>query len=197
MSHTLLEDVVRLILQYPGRVHFLLSNHELAEMTGYPIQKNKQMLNLMFRLGMQEVYGQDADRVRDAYIRFLQTCPLAICTASGLFITHSVPENVDSRGFDTTIFSRHIEPLEYYEQSDIFNLVWGRDYRPENAEAFARLVGANVLLNGHEPCPQGFGTPNSRQVIIDCCGQRACYAILPTGGQLSQADVVARIQKLT
>ena len=50
MSHTLLEDVAKLITEFPGRVHFLLGNHEWAELTDYPIQKNGQMLNLMFRL---------------------------------------------------------------------------------------------------------------------------------------------------
>jgi hypothetical protein len=196
MSHTILEDVVRLILRYPGRIHFLLSNHELAEITDYPIQKNKLLLNLMFRLGLQEVYGPAAGRVREAYVEFLQTCPLAARLASGVFISHSVPEEVDSRGFDTTVFSRRIDPPEYFEQGEIFNLVWGRDYRPENVDAFAELVGASVLVNGHEPCRQGFQTPNSRQVIIDCCGQQACYVILPTAGRLSHADVVDRIQRL-
>ncbi len=47
MSHAMLEDVTRMIVQYPGRVHFLLSNHELSELTDYPIQKNRQMLNLL------------------------------------------------------------------------------------------------------------------------------------------------------
>ncbi len=58
MSHTMLEDVAKLIVQYPGRVHFLLSNHELAEMTEYPIQKNNQMLNLLFRLGLQQIMAR-------------------------------------------------------------------------------------------------------------------------------------------
>jgi len=57
-------------------------------------------------------------------------------------------------------------------------------------------VGATVLVNGHEPCDEGFATPNPRQVILDCCGDRACYAVLPVGAELSQQDVVSRIRKL-
>lgn len=196
MSHTMLEDVTRLKVEYPERVHFILGNHELAELTDYPIQKNKQMLNLLFRLGLQQVYGPATEKVREAYFPFLRSCPLAIWLPFGIFLSHSVPENVDTRGFDKSIFSRQIEPEEFYEQSGIFQLVWGRDYRRENAAAFAELMDATVLINGHEPCLEGYSTPNDMQIIIDCCNEKACYAILPTDRELTYADIVSRIEKL-
>jgi len=84
MSHSMLEDVAKLKAQYPNRVHFLLSNHELAEMTDYPILKSKKMLNLMFRLGMQEMYGPATEKVREAYVAFLRSCPLAIRLPGGI-----------------------------------------------------------------------------------------------------------------
>jgi len=196
MSHTVLEDVAKLKSQFPDRVHFILGNHELAELTDYPIQKNKQLLNLLFRLGLQQVYGPAADKIREAYAEFFQTCPLAVRLSGGTFICHSIPEEADTRKFDRTVFTRQINPVEFTEHGSVFRLVWGRDYRAENAEAFAELVGATVLVNGHEPCDEGFATPNPRQVILDCCGDRACYAVLPVGAELSQQDVVSRIRKL-
>lgn len=204
MSHTILEDVAKLKVQYPERVHFLLGNHELAELTDYPIQKNKQMLNLLFRLGLQQMYGPATDKVREAFFPFIRSCPLAVRLPGGLgpdqpggvFISHSVPEDVDTREFDKTIFTRQIEQGEFFERSGVFQLVWGRDYRQENAQAFAKLIGADVLINGHEPCPEGFNTPNDTQIIIDCCGDQACYVILPTDRPWSQAEIVERIEKL-
>jgi len=196
MSHTLLEDVAKLKTQFPDQVHFLLGNHELAELTEYPIQKNKQMLNLLFRMGLQHAYGQATERVRSAYLPFLEHCPLAVSLPSGVFISHSIPENVEKGEFDATIFSREVRPLEYYERSSVFDLVWGRDYRPENARAFAKLVGAKVLINGHEPCPDGFCVPNDVQIILDCCGDRGSYVMLPVGEELSQSEIVERIEKL-
>ena len=53
MSHAMLEDVAKLKVAFPQQVHFLIGNHELAEITEYPIQKNREMLNLSFRLGLQ------------------------------------------------------------------------------------------------------------------------------------------------
>jgi len=196
MSHTMLEDVASLKTLYPERVHFILGNHELAELTDYPIQKNKQMLNLFFRLGLQQVFGPATEKVREAYFPFLRSCPLGMRLPGGVFVTHSVPQNVDARFFDYSIFTREVDSAEYYERSAIFDLVWGRDYRQENAEAFAELVGAKVLINGHEPCPEGFSVPNPFQIIIDCCGEKACYVILPTDRELTQSEIVQRIQKL-
>jgi len=196
MSHTLLEDVALLKVKYPARVHFLLGNHELAEMTDYPIQKNKAMLNLLFRLGMQHMYGQATDDVRAAFIPFLKTCPLAVRLPHGVFISHSIPEWCDTRGFDAGIFEREIAYEECFERSGVFQLVWGRDYRPLNAQAFANLVGARVLINGHEPCHEGFVAPNEWQIILDCCGDTAGYVMLPVNQALSHAEIMERVHHL-
>lgn len=196
MSHAMLEDVAKLKVEFPHRVHFLLGNHELAELTDYPIQKNKQMLNLSFRLGLQNMYGPATEKVREAYFPFLRSCPLAVRLGAAVFICHSIPEQVDCRPFDATIFSRDIDPGEYFERSGIFELVWGRDYRQKNAEAFAEVVDAEVLINGHEPCEEGFNSPNRRQVILDCCADKACYVVLPTDRDLTHADIVERVRRL-
>ena len=196
MSHVVLEEVADLKVEFPERVHFILGNHELSELTDYPIQKNRQMLNLLFRLGLQQMYGPATDRVRESISPFLRSCPLAVRLPAGVFVSHSVPESTDTRQFDTTIFTRPLGETEYFERTSVFQLVWGRDYRQENARAFAELVDAKVLINGHEPCPAGFSTPNDVQIIIDCCTDNACYVILSTDRQWTQADVVERTEKL-
>jgi hypothetical protein len=196
MSHTLLEEVARLVVRYPDRVHFLLGNHELAEMTEYPIQKNRQMLNLLFRLGLQQMYGPAVEKIREAMARFIQSCPLGAWMPGGLLITHSIPEKVNTRRFDRTVFTRRLDPLEYHEHTSVFDLVWGRDYREENAAGFARLMEAAVLINGHEPCPEGFSVPNRFQVILDCSGETGCYVILTPDRHWTQAEIVERIRPL-
>lgn len=196
MSHTMLEDVAKLKAKYPERVHFLLSNHELAELTDYPILKSKKMLNLSFRLGLQEMYGPAAEKVRQAYAEFIRSCPLAVRLDNRVFICHTLPEEVDRLGFDAGIFQRELDADDYREHGDVFNLVWGRDYRPENAAAFAKLVDADVLIHGHDPCPSGFRAPNEQQLILDCCGDHAAYAILPINGRLTHQEVVSRVRPL-
>jgi hypothetical protein len=229
-SHAILEDVAELVATHFPQVHLVLGNHELAELADFPIRKNNQLLNLMFRLGLRHSYGLAEETIRQAISRFLWTCPLAVrlpgrgcgetgtgaspdavlagaarigsepvsvsSQPQGVLIAHSLPQFVDSRGFDPAVLLRDLVPDDGNEDCDVFRLVWGRDYRPENARAFCELVGAKVLITGHEPCREGFAVPNDLQVILDCCGHKAAYAILPVGADLSHAEVVQRIEML-
>jgi hypothetical protein len=196
MSHGLLEDVAALKAQYPQRVHFLLGNHELAELTDYAIQKNRQLLNLQFRMGLQQMYGEATGRVHAAAMRFLWSCPLAVRLPGGAFIAHSLPDGADRRPFDPSALTRELSDDDCREQSDVFRLLWGRDYRQENAHAFCKQIGARLLLTGHEPCPEGCVAPNDSQVILDCCGDSAAYVILPVGETLDQAEIMRRVRWL-
>lgn len=196
MSHLMLEEMARLKVAFPERFHFLLSNHELSELGEYPICKSRKMLNLLFRCGIGEMYGPAADDVRRAYLEFIASCPLAVRLTSGVFISHSLPERCDRDGFDVEVLRRPLASADWRAGSDVFRLVWGRDFRAANAEAFARLVGAEILIHGHEPCTAGFSVPNERQVILDGCGCHASYLLLPIGPKLTQKDVLARISRL-
>jgi hypothetical protein len=196
MSHMMLEDVAKLKVDFPQQVHFLMSNHEWAELTDYPILKNQQILNLLFRFGMQEMYGPATDKVREAYLPFLRTLPLAIRVEQGIWISHTLPENVDRDGFDQTLLDVELSEADIAENGPLFQYVWGRDFRQANADAFAATVDAEVLIHGHEPAEEGYDVPNSRQVILDSHADNGTYVMLPVGERLSQDDVVKRIKKL-
>lgn len=196
MSHTLLEDVAALKVRFPERVHFLLGNHELAELANFPIQKNHKMLNIVFRIGLERTYGPAADEIHEAYVPFLESCPLAVRLSNGLFVSHSIPERVDQYGFDTSVFARALEPWEYLERGPVFELLWGRDYRAVNARAFADLVDARLLVNGHEPCYLGHSSPNPLQIILDCCGLHAGCLLVRTDREYTHAELLAQVQTL-
>jgi hypothetical protein len=197
MSHTVLEDVARLKLQYPNRVHFILGNHEMAELSDYPIRKNRQLLNVQFRQGLQHHYGQAAEQVRQAYLQFFRSCPLAVRLPQGVFVSHSLPEDVVGRGFEPSVLDRDLTAEDCFEQADVFRMAWGRDYRAENSRAFAELVGAKILITGHEPCREGFSSPNEFQIILDCCGDAAAYVILPIGVELPPGEILGRVKTLS
>jgi len=193
MSHLLLEDVMRLVVNYPGRVHFLLGNHELAEITDFPIRKGNCLLNLQFRRGIEQFYGSAAADIRQAYVDYLKTCPLAVRLENGVFICHSLPDANAFRSFDPRVLDRSIEPADLTEGGQVFRLLWGRDYAAETAEKFANLIGAKVLIHGHEPCDRGFAVPNARQIILDSSRRTACSLLLPVHEDISQECLVQRI----
>jgi hypothetical protein len=154
------------------------------------------MLNLLFRIGLQEQYGPAIEKVRQAYMPFIRTLPLAVRVEGGVWISHTLPENVDKFGMDLKLFDREIVKDDLLPDSPLFNFVWGRDFRQENADAFASRVDANVLIHGHEPCPEGYHIPNTRQIILDSNGERGSYVLLKVGETVSQEDVVKRIRRL-
>jgi hypothetical protein len=195
-SHLMLEDVARLVVKYAGRVHFLLSNHELAEVIDYPIMKARRMLNVIFRMGLVDAYGADADKVRQAAVGFIRECPLAIAIGDDVFVTHSLPERLDMEPFDAEIFDRPLRPSDLLEGGTAFQIVWGRDFRPDNAAEYAKAVGAKVLLHGHEPCQEGYRTPNERQIILDCCGSTAYSVLVPTRGPVTQESLLKSLVKI-
>ena len=198
MSHALLENVAALKWQYHDRVHLLLGNHELAELVDYPIQKNRRVLNLAFRIGLQQTYGLSTERIRESFCRFLKSCPLAIRLPGGVFVSHTIPEAVDTRGFDISLLHRELRNEDYQGHSALFDLLWGRDYRPENARAFAALVHARVLIQGHDPCRNGHKAPNNVQLILDCCSSPANYVLLPLEhqGDWTHAEVLSLVRSL-
>lgn len=196
MSHLMLEDVARLKARYPEQFHFLLSNHELSELTDFPILKSGKMLNLMFRSGIQQMYGDAGEAVREAYLEFIGSCPLAMRLANGVWISHSVPARIDNGVFDTQVFDRPLQPSDLASGGPAFELVWGRDFRQENIDCFAGKVDAQWFITGHEPCPAGYQTPNTRQLIIDSCGSQACFMTLPVCQGIDLEELVRRIEFL-
>jgi len=196
MSHLLLLEVAKLKSQHADRFHFLLSNHELSEATDHPILKEGKVLNVLFRCGMHEEYGEDTSAVREGMCEFLLSCPLAIQTENRIWLGHSIPSAVDKAGFDTSIFEREIEDADRASGGDAFLLVWGRDYRPENAAAFAEKLNAELLITGHEPCAEGYQTPNPHQIILDTCCDTPTYLLLPLDQPITQDAAVKQIRTL-
>jgi hypothetical protein len=196
MSHLLIEEMARLKCAYPDRVHFLLSNHELAEATDFVVAKGGRLLNMHFRCGLREMYGDDAEEVHRSLKDFLLSCPLALRVGSDVFVSHSLPAKVDRCPFYPGVLEREWSEDDLSPDGAVFRLLWGRDFRRENAQAFAELVHAKVLIHGHEPCSCGYQIPNDLQIIIDGSGPRACYLLLPLDEPLTHADVVKQVRTL-
>lgn len=196
MSHLMLEDIAELTLRYPERVHFLISNHELAELTDHPIAKGGKMLNLMFRTGLQSMYGDGTEIVRAAYLDFLGSLPIGLRVADEVLVLHSLPKECDQRPFQRNLFVREITPGDCECGGALSLLVWGRDFRQENVDAFAAQSGAELFVTGHEPCRHGFAAPNTRQVVLDCCGSQGHYMLLPVHSGLTQRDLLDAVLPL-
>lgn len=190
-SHQMIDVLAALKCQFPKRVHMLMGNHELAEWTGQQIGKGDELLNGIFRQGVDEFYSPRGEEVYAAYGQFFAVLPLAIRTPNRVFLSHSLPKPVRLANFD-------IAALEHDETAEedlklggaVHSLVWGRDTRPEHVAAFLKKVDADLLITGHIPCENGFEAPNDQQLILDTLKDPACYCLFPTDRPLTHAELL-------
>ncbi|HEU5115485.1 MAG TPA: metallophosphoesterase [Isosphaeraceae bacterium] len=167
-SHRLVDLVCALKCQYPDRVHVILGNHELSELTGRSISKKGFALNALFRQGVQESYGEQTDAILEAYADLFRSWPLACRTPNRVYLCHTVPDGDRLPKLDLTILKTGRWPAESMQRGGtVYDLSWGRDTRPETAEAFARIMDADWFVTGHHPCMEGFRQANARHLIVD------------------------------
>jgi hypothetical protein len=189
-SHQLLDLFAALKCQYPRQVHMLMGNHELAQWTDRLIMKNDKDLNEVFMAGVVEAYGPEkGPEIYGGYMRLFGVLPLALRTANRVFISHSLPREKCRDKFDLRLLETDVFPAEDLNVNGfVYELLWGRDTRAENCDAFLKTVDCDYLVSGHIVCDAGFATPNPKQIIVDCCDSPAAYALLPTDRPLSPEE---------
>ena len=180
-SHQLVDIVSALKCQYPDRVHLILGNHELSELTGRPIAKAGVALNALFRLGIETAYGESADVIYDAYRNLFAALPLAVRTTNRVFLCHTIPDPPDLETFDRKIFEADKWPASAMARhGEVYAITWGRNTEPENVDRFANLVDADWFITGHQPCEEGFKQVNHRQIIVDGTEPYPAYCLFST-----------------
>lgn len=196
LSYIVFEGLAALKAKYPHRVHVLLGNHDVAEHIEQLIFKDGVLLNRAFEEGVAQAYGDRREEVRGCYQRFIETMVAACRTEHGLFISHSTPEGRDLDTFDLGLFEHGRLTDDLHRGSALYKMVWGRDYRPETADRFAQLVGADLFLVSHTPCPRGYEVPNHRHLIVQSYDEAGCYLLFPLDRPVSHSELVASVRRL-
>ena len=197
-SHQLVDIVSALKCQYPDRVHLILGNHELSELTGRPIAKGGVALNALFRQGVGTAYGPSADAVYEAYRKLFATLPLAVRTPNRVFLCHTIPDPIDLERFDASIF----EADRWTDQATarhgaVYAITWGRNTDPDNVDRFAEIVDADWFITGHQPCDEGFRQANHRQIIIDGTEPYPAYCLFPARAPATIESLLGCVRTFT
>ena len=196
-SHQLVDLVAALKCQQPGRVHLILGNHELSELTGRSIAKGGVPLNDLFQKGIETAYGDSAAEVRVAYLQMFASLPLAVRTPNRVFLCHTIPDAVHLDRFDPEILKADSWPIEAARRGEtVYGLTWGRDDAPETADRFAAIVDADLFVTGHQPCDVGFRRANHRQVIIDGTDPDPTCCLFPARGPITIEGLLASVRPL-
>jgi hypothetical protein len=197
-SHQLVDLVSALKCQFPERVHLILGNHELAELTGRVIGKNGMTLNDQFRMGITTAYGTSGSAIHAAYRQLFAALPLAVRTRNRVYLCHTIPDPHYLDTIDIALLEADTWPPESLKRGGtIYGLTWGRNNEPETIDRFAAMVGADFFITGHQPCDEGFCLANHRQIIIDGTAAEPTYCLFPARDPINIERLVSCVQFLT
>ena len=166
-SWELLFRAAALKCDYPSQVHFLLANHDLAQIHGEGIMKAGMGVCEAFNAGVKRDFGPQAGMVNVAITEFLLSFPLAIRTNNGLLFCHSLPTDDQIPTFDYTVFNRPLTGADYKRRvGPVYQLIWGRHMTPMGVELFANAMNAKLIVTGHQPQDMGYAENGERHLII-------------------------------
>lgn len=166
-SWEMLFKAAELKCDHPSQVHFLLANHDLAQIHGEGVMKAGMSVCEAFNAGLKRDFGQRAMTVSVALSEFLLSLPLAIRTGNNLFFCHSLPTDSEIPQFDYSVFDRELTGADYRRKTGpVYQLIWGRNMTPAGVEQFADTLGVSIIITGHQPQDTGFGVNGDRHLII-------------------------------
>jgi hypothetical protein len=151
--------------QFPDNVFFLQSNHELAQLRGQEISKGGRSVLRDFEYGVALRYGEQAEAVLAGVHDYIAALPLAARTASGVFMSHSLPDPLALDLFDHAVFEREPTAEDLVPGGSAYSLVWGRFHSAGTVEYLAQRWGVEVFLIGHTPQEDGY-TKIGRLLIL-------------------------------
>lgn len=195
-SWTMLVQAAELKCDYASQVHFLLANHDLAQIHGEGILKGGMSVCEAFNAGIKRDFGDRRYAVQVAITEFLLSFPLAIRTGNGLFISHSLPAEAEIANFDYGVFDRALTGNDYKRRiGPAYQLVWGRKASAEGASTFADQVGASLLITGHQPQESGYAVNGDRHIIIASDHNQGVFIPLSLEETYTMDDVAVRVTK--
>ena len=166
-SWEMLYRAAELKCDYSGQVHFLMANHDLAQIQGEGIMKGGISVCEAFNAGVRRDFVDRGSSVTVAITEFLLSLPLAVRAPNGLFMCHSLPPDEQIAHFDYTVFDRPITGGDFKRRTGpVYQLVWGRKTSPAGAVTFANKIGAKVIIVGHQPQESGYAVVGDRLLII-------------------------------
>ena len=181
---------------HPNQVHFLLANHDLAQIHGEGILKAGSSVCEAFSAGVKRDFGERTTGVSVAITEFLLSLPLAIRTGNNLFFCHSVPTTAEIPAFDFGVFDRDLAGADYRRRTGpVYQLIWGRGQTPAAVEQFADALGVNIIITGHQPQDMGYAVNGNRHLILASDHNQGVFLPIDLAKTYTMPDLVRRIRK--
>jgi len=181
---------------FPRQVHFLLANHDLAQIHGEGIMKGGQSVCAAFNKAVRRDFAGRSGVVQAAITEFLLSFPLAIRTQNGLFFSHSVPTDTEVPVFDYGVFNRPLTGADYQRRTGpVYQLIWGRRTTPESVGQFLDNLCAQLIVTGHQPQEMGYAINGDRHLIIASDHNQGVFLRASLTGPLDMETLLSGLTK--
>lgn len=178
----------------PEQVHFLQSNHELAQMQDHEITKAGRLVTDDFERGVAEVLGGErVDEALAAIDAFIASFPVAARSDNGIFFAHSLPDAYQLNQFDPNCVFQPANRLDLEEGGMIYQLVWGRRHTPALLEKLAEAWDVRFFVIGHQPQEMGYSVQHDRLIILSTDNDHGVFLPVDCSRQYDLESLTKRI----
>jgi hypothetical protein len=186
-SYRVLARAAAMKSAFPEKVHILLANHEIAQLTGTPVAKEGVRCNEAFEEGVYAAFAGDggeqaAHDVLQAIRNFLGALPLAVrfkCRGldGDILCAHSLPSPGHMDTFDLTALDRDLTEADFTTRTGAARaLTWGRGHTPEQIEQLAKAWNIRLFILGHEKAEQGCTIVSPKAIVLNSDHEHGVYA---------------------
>jgi hypothetical protein len=195
-SWKMLYQAALLKCDFPNQVHFLLANHDLAQIFGEGIAKSGLDVCQAFKKGLKRDFPEKYHFVEAAISDFYLGLPLAIRTQNGLFFSHSIPRESEIDAFDYTAFERKLAGADFKRKTGAaYQLIWGRGATEEGVKKFLAKVNAKMLVTGHQPQDNGYLVNTDTHLIIASDHNQGVFLTIDLSKEYDMEGLVGTMRK--
>ncbi len=197
-SCMLLIEAAKWKIEFPDQVHFLLGNHDLAQITDREVTKGGAASIANFNKWIFSRFGDEsAGKIIEKISEFLLTFPLAAKCANRLWFSHSLPSPLVMDDFDFSIFDRDWRPEDMVPLGSVYETVWGRSHYPDQLKELADILKVDFFVLGHQQQDEGYATFCDRLIILSSDHGQGCFLPIDLSKRYSFQDLVSRIRFFT
>ena len=196
MSVRMLARVAALIAAHPKQVLMLLANHDLSQLNGEGILKNGVSVVEAFDAGVDFLYDDRADAVRDAMGRLMRAMPLAVRCDNGVMCCHSLPAPRKLESFDKTVLERELTDADLAGEGPASLMVWGRNHTQRVADELGEAWGARQFVMGHQPAEFGYELEGETMLVLASDHEHGVALPIDLARPMTRDELVAEILPL-
>ncbi len=174
LSFQIFFEILELKLKFPDQLHLIMGNHDTAIVTDSDVIKGGKEMNQALKSALKHCFADNFEQVNESLKEYLLSQPLAAKTATGIWMSHSIPADRYITDFDHEVFDRDLFPDDLLRGEPAYLLTWGRKHCQEKLDEFAKALGIKTFILGHQKQDTGFNKGGENLIILTSEHNHGC-----------------------